>query len=173
MTDDGKPSYHINQVVPDIVNQAFPEISDVYITAEYGNTDGHSTGHTYERNGGYTLRICDDLKDAPLHVMRGAIGAELLQIAEKENSFIIYSWICLREKVSRSFSIRVSRSDDINIIKRGLGDDYLAFKRHIVNECGYEWNELDGFCLDDIEMIVNAYNNHKRFVDMITKGSIE
>jgi hypothetical protein len=164
MSVSESPKTHLNQVVPELVEEAFPELVGIDITAEFGDIFGSFTEHSRGDMGTYTLRLGSELKEVPLPVIRGAVAMELQQIAKKERNFIGYMGQRFFEKFSSSYAIDVSCREDLDLVSRGLGKDYAAFSRHITDNCGYVWKPFDGYTPPEIEMMTKSREDFNRFL---------
>lgn len=156
MTVAQKARIHINQLVPEIMGQAFPEIDGLPVVAEYsGDTDAYADADLSE--GFYTITLAKDLEDAPLPVLRGALAEELGKIAKFETISKISLFVqSILLGLSDRYAARFSRLGDMDLIRRGLGEDYLAYSRYLRDQFGYEHQRFDGYKLEDLEPMVKS-----------------
>ena len=144
MSDNESKHYHLNQLLPDIVRFAFPELKQVDIIAEHADIDHSFTDNLFD-NGTYTLRLGNELKDAPVPVRAGAIAMELQQIAKQVRTPLRYRLQRFWKWCSVDYQIKVSQREDIDLINREFGGCMSEFNDFIGKQCGYVWNPKDGY----------------------------
>lgn len=155
MSDQEGTRFHLNQLLPDIIRFAFPKLKRLDIVAERADIENFFTEHEYD-GGTYTLRVGNELKDAPMAVMAGAIAMELQQIEKETQMPIRYPTQRFFEKLSRRYASRVSRKEDLDLLSRGLGGNYAVFNSYITDHCGYIWEPRDGYSPRDFQTIASA-----------------
>jgi hypothetical protein len=165
----------IKRLLPKVVDSSFPEIREVNIMVDYGDTGNFFTNHRHAKKTVYqvskdgvrtlpetrlyTVRICRELADAPEGAVAAAMAIELQQISKKETKPLRYMAQRLWERCSVSHQIRVSEREDIDMVKRGLGGNLALLNDHITENCDYVWNPRDGYRPDLFEQIVLEYES--------------
>ncbi len=158
---EGK-TFHLNQLLPEIVRFAFPELREVDIIAERAQLGNSFTDHEFDE-GTYTIRLCNELNGAPMTVIAGAIAMELQQIAKKVHSPIRYGVQRFFERLSPHIAAQVSRKEDLDMINRGLGGNYTQFNEYITTRCEYAWNPIDGYSPSEFDILLNLHGALRRY----------
>jgi hypothetical protein len=145
---------HINQLVPELVDQAFPELKDVYIIAEYsGDGNPYSDISLSEGRDTYTITLSNTLQDAPPSVLRGALSEQLMYVTKiTSHPFLMNVQIMLSSLPS--YAARFSRRMDSQLIRRGMGDDFLAYYRYVNDRLGSISRPRGSYTLEELGMKV-------------------
>ncbi len=150
---DAKEGYvHANQVLPEIVNEAFQELKGLPMCVEYRDDPESFTSYEYSQ-GSFTICLGEELRFAPLAVKRGALAEELGKIARLVKDPHKHNVECAIRKyfnnfaIYKDYAIDVSMEENIDLIERGLGKDYIRYTMYLEKNCNYRWRPSDGYCL--------------------------
>lgn len=118
--------HDLNQIIAEIVPQAFPELAGKKIELEYVRLDDASFDCVSYREH-YWIRVDKDMASAPRRVLVGGLAHELCHFILNKKETV---WQALKYKLSKSYRIIVERNTDLETIKRGFGPQLLALARY-------------------------------------------
>ena len=147
-------------IIDTMIKNRFPELSDIEIQLNLEESDDEFTAYGKLDGGGYYINVDKTLQQAPVPVIQGALAHELVHISlDKGMNFIVRFFDGLLYQLCSWYETYDERKTDLLVIKRGYGEQLLAFSK-FANEEYEEYTAEDGLTAEEIEKILRDNANH-------------
>ncbi len=153
---------NIDHYISKIVNDGFPELKNITITAKYKKLKNSFMQVEYESETEYIIQIDTSLEGVNKDIMLGGIAHEIAHVFRNVCSNFLGTIISgVMYRISSKYRTRDERETDLLVVERGFGKQLLAFLKYN-DKYYYAYTESDGLTVKELKKILAKNNKKKR-----------